>query len=100
MKKFLGLVVLTMIATTSASFAGGCGGNDHAHSQQDTALKYFKKIDVNGDQVIDREEFEKSQASSIIKSFDVLNPNENGTINKEAFVKAFLKAHSKSEIEA
>ena len=89
------LVFLLLISSASSGVAGGCGRLDHAHSSQERAEKNFGQMDLNDDEVVDRSEFEKSQVSKMIRSFDALQPNANGLLTKENFIGTFMRYHSK-----
>ena len=93
-KMHLALALLPIVASPATSVAGNCGGAEHVHSLQEMAEKYFNKIDLNNDKVVDRAEFDKSQMSTMIRSFDLLWPNVNGAVGKDAFINSFLEAHS------
>jgi len=99
--------MLTRIILASALFliatpalAGGCGTGAHAQNPQEIAVKYFAQMDANGDEVVTKDEFAASPFSKILKSFDVLQPNEDGVVEKKAFIEAFVKTHSKPATEA
>ena len=79
---------------SSAAFAGGCGGAGHAHSAQEMAEKYFASMDANSDSVVSEAEFKASPMTKFVKNFDALGPNAEGLVEKEAFVKMFVDAHS------
>ncbi len=85
---------------TASAQAGSCGGTDHAHNPKEMAVKYFKQMDTNGDDVITKLEFDASSMAKMVKSFDVLNPNERGEVEKKRFIESFVKAHSKPKNEA
>ena len=60
-------------------------------------------MDLNNDEVVDRPEFEKSQISKMIRSFDALQPNADGLLMRETFILMretfignFMKYHSKN----
>ena len=82
------------------AFAGGCGTGAHAHNPQEMAVKYFGQRDTDGDEVVTKEEFAASPFSKMLKSFDVLQPNEDGVVEKKVFIETFVKTHSKPKIEA
>ena len=79
--------------------ASSCGGKSHVHNFQEMAEMYFKKLDLNDDDLIDKVEFEESKMPRMIDSFDVLQPDENGFVQKTDFIQNFIKAHSKPKIE-
>ena len=89
---FLAVLMTSLIAFAPA-YAGSCGGGNHVHSPQEMATKYFDQIDVNSDEIITKAEFEASSMTKMIKSFDVLQPDENGRVTKPDFIEAFVKAH-------
>ncbi len=86
--------MLITFLSISTSFAGGCGNSAHTHTNEEIAEKYFDQIDLNSDQNIDRQEFENSNMSKMIKSFDLLNPDYNDVVSKKSFIKNFVKTHS------
>ena len=49
---------------------------------------------------VTKEEFAASPFSKMLKSFDVLHPNENGVVEKKKFIETFVKTHSKPKTEA
>ena len=96
MKFFLIVSTLVFLSTSiSPSYANGCDGATHAKTDEESAEQYFDQMDLNSDQAVDRMEFKKSQLSKILKSFDTLNPDENGMVSKNLFTKFFVKVHSK-----
>ncbi len=99
MKRLLISTVASAFLAASAQ-AGSCGGADHAHNPKEMAVKYFKQMDTNGDDVITKLEFDASPMAKMVKSFDVLNPNERGEVEKKRFIESFVKAHSKPKDEA
>lgn len=82
-----------MIAAPSA-IAAGYDGAVHNHSPEKMAIFYFDKMDLNGDRIVTKEEFEKSSMKKMVKSFDALEPNDAGTLKRNSFIKFFIKAHS------
>ena len=86
-------VFMTALFGFAPAHAGSCGGGNHVHSPQEMATKYFDQIDVNSDEIITKAEFEASSMTKMIKSFDVLQPDENGRVSKPDFIEAFVKAH-------
>ena len=99
MKRLVVATVAALLLTTSAQ-AGSCGGADHAHNPKEMAVKYFKQMDANGDDVITKLEFEASPMAKMIKSFDFLKPNEKGEVKKQNFIEVFVKAHTRPKDEA
>ena len=85
--------LMTALVGFAPAHAGSCGGGNHVHSPQEMATKYFDQIDVNSDEIITKAEFEASSMATMIKSFDVLRPDENGRVGKSDFIEAFVKAH-------
>ena len=82
------------------ALAGGCGTGAHAHNPQEMAIKYFGQMDTNGDAVITKNEFAMSPFAKMLKSFDVLQPNEKGVVEKKKFIEEFVKTHSEPKTEA
>ena len=96
MKFFLVVSTLAVLSTSiSSSYASGCDGATHANIEEESVEQYFDQMDLNNDQYVDRIEFKKSQLPKILKSFDTLNPDENGMVSKKLFIKFFVKVHSK-----
>ena len=93
MKYTILAVLMTALIGFAPAYAGGCGGDNHVHSPQEMATKYFDQMDVNSDETITKAEFEASSMAKMIKSFDVLRPDENGRVAKSDFIEAFVKAH-------
>ena len=93
MKYTILAVLMTALIGFAPAHAGSCGGGNHVHSPQEMATKYFDQIDVNRDEIITKAEFEASSMAKMIKSFDVLRPDENGRVAKSDFIEAFVKAH-------
>ena len=75
-------------------------GYGHKYSYQEMAEKYFDHMDLNKDKILDKAEFEKSKFSKMMKSFDALQPNENGVVQRDTFIKTFMEAHSKPAAES
>ena len=94
MKYTILAALMTALIGFAPAHAGSCGGGNHAHSPLEMATKYFDQIDVNSDEIITRAEFEASSMAKMIKSFDVLRPDENGRVAKSDFIEAFVKAHA------
>ena len=90
------LAFLLLISSTSSGVASECGCSGHAHSSQEIAENVFGQMDLNNDEVVDRSEFENSQISKMIKSFDALQPNAVGLLMRETFIGIFMKYHSKN----
>ena len=99
MKRLLISTVASAFLAASAQ-AGSCGGAAQADNPKEMAVKYFKQMDTNGDDVITKLEFDASSMAKMVKSFDVLNPNERGEVEKKHFIESFVKAHSKPKDEA
>ncbi len=97
-KKFLLFSASLLIAPPA--LAGGCGAGAHTHNPHEIAVKYFGQMDTNGDEVITKDEFAASPFAKMLKSFDVLHPNENGVVEKKNFIETFVKTHSKPKSEA
>ena len=93
------IVFLTALISGSA-YAGSCGGTAHTHSAQEMAEKYFSQMDANGDALVSEDEFKASTMTKFVKNFGVLRPNAEGFIEKDAFLKMFVEAHSKTPPEA
>ena len=89
-----GIVVLAA-AVSSSAFAGRCGGSVHAHSAHEMAEKYFTLMDANGDDLVSEAEFNGSEMTKYVKSFNALKPNTLGFVEKPVFVKMFVEAHEK-----
>ena len=87
-------VLMTALIGFAPAHAGSCGGGNHVHSPQEMATKYFDQIDVNSDEIITKAEFEASSMAKMVKSFDVLRPDENGRVARSDFIEAFVKAHT------
>ena len=93
--KYFVMAAFAAALFTSSAYAGSCGGGDHVHNPQKMAVKYFKQMDSNGDDVITKKEFEASPLAKMVKSFDALQPNVKGEVEKQNFIKSFVKAHSR-----
>ena len=105
MKLLPGVFTFAILGAIAAPALGGnCGsenmGYGHKHSYQEMAEKYFDHMDLNKDKILDKAEFEKSKFSKMINSFDVLQPNENGVVQRDTFIKTFMEAHSKPAAES
>lgn len=99
MKVFITATFLASTMIVSSALAGGCGDGNHAQLTGAMAAKYFEQMDLNGDQSVTKAEFEKSPMAKMVKSFNSLGPNENGLVEKDAFIETFLKAHAASKKE-
>ena len=97
-KRFILAFASLLIATPA--LANGCGIGDHAHDPHEMAIKYFGQLDTNGDEVVTKEEFAASPFSKMLKSFDVLQPNEDGVVEKKGFIETFVKTHFHPRTEA
>jgi uncharacterized UPF0160 family protein len=98
--KTLILAVIILLGThISPVQADSCDGDNHVHNYEKMAEMYFMQMDLNDDGSVDKVEFEKSKLSQMIRSFDVLRPDENGFVHKADFIQAFVKAHSKPKTE-
>jgi hypothetical protein len=100
MKHIIPAVFMSMFFAFSPAYAGSCGGGDHAHNLEEMASKYFNRMDVNGDEIITKAEFETSTMTNMIKSFDALQPNESGVVTKSDFIETFVKMHPVTKNEA
>lgn len=100
MKTILVTCLLAVVFGLSPAYAGSCGGSNHVHSPQAMAEKYFDQMDTNRDEIVTKAEFEASAIMNMVKSFDVLGPDENGEVTKRAFIKTFMKAHPAHKTEA
>jgi|AACY02.7.fsa_nt_gi hypothetical protein len=89
----LGFVAL--LAFSMPAHAGSCGGADHVHDPKEMASKYFDKMDKNNDKVVTKAEFEASPFSKMLTSYEMLQPNEAGVVERKSFIKTFIRAHSK-----
>ena len=92
------IVFLTALISGSA-YAGSCGGTGHTHSAQEMAEKYFSQMDANGDELVSEDEFKASAMTKFVKNFEALKPNTEGFIEKKAFLKMFVEAHSTNQPE-
>ena len=92
-------MILLIGTHTSPAQAVSCGGENHVKYFEEMAETYFMQMDLNNDGTVDKAEFEESKMSKMIKSFDVLQPDENGIVQKTYFIEAFIKAHSKPRTE-
>jgi len=99
MKRFVVATVAAALLATSVQ-AGSCGGGDHAQNPKEMAIKYFKQMDANGDEVITKLEFGSSPMAKMVKSFHVLKPNEKGEVKKQNFIEVFVEVHTKPNDEA
>ena len=97
LKRILLISASFLIATPA--LAGGCGTSAHAQNPHEMAVKYFGQMDTNGDEFVTKEEFAASPFSKVVKSFDVLQPNDDGVVEKKAFIETFVKTHSKPATE-
>ena len=91
------LITATVIASALLIMpvsAGSCGEGNHAHLSKEMATKYFEQMDLNGDLSITKAEFENSPMAKMVKSFDLLQPNKSGLVEKDVFIKTFLEAHA------
>ena len=100
MKILASAVLVTVLFLAPAAMAGSCGGAAHTHSPKEMANHYFDKMDLNGDKVVTKEEFEKSKMQKMVKSFDALEPNESGVVTKSAFIQTMVKMHPETKNEA
>ena len=93
--------IFILSISASPSFASGCGdmGDNHAHTNEEMAVKYFDQIDLNSDGTVDLMEFKKSKMSDMLKSFDLLSPDKNGLVSRKSFIKNFVHLHSTSATE-
>jgi len=64
------------------------------------ATKYFVMMDLNGGEAITRAEFNQSSMSTMIKSFDALQPYESGLVKKASFIESSIKVHADPQKEA
>ena len=100
MKHIIPAVIVSVLFALSPAYAGNCGGGDHAYNLQEMASKYFNQMDVNGDEIITKAEFESSPMAKMIKSFDDLKPDESGEVTKNAFIETMVKMHPETKNEA
>ena len=97
-----GLAILVLSLSPSISYAGNCGNSNHSHSPEalrTMAQSYFNEMDLNGDGIVEKQEFEKSEMAKSVKSFEMLQPDDTGAVRLEAFVESFVTAHSKAPTE-
>ena len=94
------ILALASLLLATPALANGCCTGDHAYNPHEMAVKYFGQMDTNGDEVVTKEEFAASPFSKMLKSFDVLQPNEDGVVEKKAFIETFVKTHSHPKTEA
>ena len=99
MKKLIIAFTLIIGAFVNPAQAGNCGGENHMHNTQKIAEMYFMEMDLDGNGTINNAEFVKSKISKMIKSFDVLQPDEEGLVHKTAFIQSFVEAHSEPKTE-
>jgi hypothetical protein len=64
------------------------------------AEKYFSQMDANGDELVSEDEFKASNMTKFVKNFGALKPNAQGLVEKRAFLKMFVEAHSTNQPEA
>ena len=105
MKLLPGVFAFAFVGVIAApALAGSCDsekiGHGHTHSYQEMAEKYFDQMDLNKDRILNKAEFEKSKFSKMVKSFDVLQPDSGGVVQRDTFIKTFVAAHSKPETES
>ena len=100
MKYAIPAAIASVLFSLSPAYAGGCGKGDHAHSLQEMASKYFNQMDLNGDEIVTKAEFEASPVAKMIKSFDALEPNDIGEVTKSAFIQIMVKMHPEIKNEA
>ena len=96
----LTVIVFVTALISGSAYAGSCGGTGHTHSAQETAEKYFSHMDANGDGLVSEGEFKASAMTKFVKNFGALKPNAEGYIEKKAFLKMFVEAHSTNKPEA
>tara|TARA_B100000676_G_scaffold162220_1_gene159594 strand:+ start:36 stop:335 length:300 start_codon:yes stop_codon:yes gene_type:complete len=94
------IVAFASFLIVTPALAGGCGKGNYTHEPHEMADKYFGQMDTNGDEFVTKEEFEASPFLKMLKSFDVLQPNEDGVVEKRAFIETFVKTHSYPKTEA
>ena len=100
MKTLSFVMILSICIHISPAQADGCDGANHAQNFGKIAETYFMQMDLNNDGSINKLEFEKSKMSKMIDSFNALQPDKNGFVQKKDFIKTFIKAHSNLETEA
>ena len=96
----LTVIVLVTAIISGSAYAMSCGGTGHTHSAQEMAEKYFVQMDANGDELVSEAEFKTSAMTKFVKNFGTLKPNADGYIEKKAFLKMFVEAHSSDKPEA
>ncbi len=94
------IITFASILIGTPVLANGCGTGDHAHNLHEMAVKYFSQMDTNGDAIVTKKEFAASPFSKMLGSFDVLQPNDAGVVEKKAFIESFVKTHSHPKTEA
>ena len=94
------ILAFASLLIVTPALANGCGKGDHAHDPHEMAGKYFRQMDTNGDEVVTKEEFAASPISKMLELFDVFQPNEDGVVEKKAFIETFGKTHSHPKTEA
>tara|TARA_A100001037_G_C15142381_1_gene634453 strand:- start:15 stop:317 length:303 start_codon:yes stop_codon:yes gene_type:complete len=94
MMRLVALVCAAVIISLSPVYAGSGVGINHTFEPDEMASKIFKKMDTNNDNLVTKEEFKASPVVEMIKSFEILGPNEKGVVEKEAFIKAFITSHT------
>ena len=97
-RKFI--LVSAALFLANPALAGSCGAGAHTHNPHEMAVMYFGQMDTNGDEVVTKEEFTASPFSKMLKSFAVLQPPEDGVVEKKKFIETFVKTHSKPKTEA
>ena len=80
--------------------ANVCSVGERAHNPREMAVKYFGQMGTNGDDTVTKEEFAASPISKMLELFDVFQPNEDGVVEKKAFIETFGKTHSHPKTEA
>ena len=100
MKYIIPTIIASVLFVLSPAYAGSCGKGNHVHNLQEMASKYFSQMDANGDEIVTKEEFEASPMAKMVKSFDALDPNENGVVTKSAFIQTMVKMHPETKNEA
>ena len=61
---------------------------------RDVAERYFNKVDRNNDGMLTASEFEGSDLSKIVVSFQSLHPNKVGVVEKAEFINMFVASHA------
>ena len=98
---FVGLMCAGLaLIFMSPTQAGNPGDVAHSFDAQEIAAKYFDQMDINGDEIVTEIEFKASPLVKIVSSFEALMPDENREIRKSNFIKNFVKAHPKIEVNA